>query len=106
MSWEGVIDSDDWRATLARSWEQIVLTFRELVVVQKRDDEIEPLMTAAGQALIRLQLDLKLEQAKHALLLQRSEIYQSSLAQHRVSPAPTWPIWSTRQPSAQPDLTK
>lgn len=63
--------------TLARLSEKLA----NLVVVQKRQQPIEPLLTGAEQAIVRQNISLLLQQAQSALLSEQQSIYRSSLQQ-------------------------
>ncbi len=71
--------AQDWQAALDKGWDQAVEKFKTLVVVQKRDGAIEPLLSEAWQRLVRERLALDLEQAKNALVLQQQTIYREAL---------------------------
>jgi uroporphyrin-3 C-methyltransferase len=75
--------AEDWQAALDKGWDQAVEKFKTLVVVQKRDGAIEPLLSEAWQRLVRERLALDLEQAKNALVLQQQVIYRKALGNAR-----------------------
>ena len=61
-------------------WRDELLAFsKQLVIVRKSEGEIEAELTGVGQNLMRIQLALKLEQAKNALLLHQDPIYHTAL---------------------------
>lgn len=70
---------DDWQSTLDQGWQQAVAKFKTLVVVQKQQGEVKPLLSEAWQKLVRERLALNLAQARNALILQQPAIYQSAL---------------------------
>ena len=69
----------DWQAALDKGWDQAVEKFKTLVVVQKREGDVEPLLSEAWQRLVRERLALDIDQAKNALVLQQQTVYQQSL---------------------------
>jgi uroporphyrin-3 C-methyltransferase len=71
--------AEDWQAALDKGWDQAVEKFKTLVVVQKREGAVEPLLSEAWQRLVRERLALDLEQAKNALVLQQQTIYREAL---------------------------
>ncbi len=75
--------AEDWQAALDQGWDQAVEKFKTLVVVQKRDGAIEPLLSEAWQRLVRERLALDLEQAKNALVLQQQVVYRKALGNAR-----------------------
>jgi uroporphyrin-3 C-methyltransferase len=74
-------EDGDWREATDELWDKTVSNFRQYVVVQKPDEKPLPLLTTAGQDLIRVQLSLKLEQAKNALLLRQRDIFDAALGE-------------------------
>lgn len=61
-------------------WRDELLAFsKQLIVVRKGEGEMEAELTGVGQNLMRIQLALKLEQAKNALLLHQDPIYHAAL---------------------------
>ena len=66
-------------ATLAEIFERLATKFAGLIVVQKRQQPIEPLLTQAEQTMVRQNLYLLLQQAQSALLREEQLIYSSSL---------------------------
>jgi uroporphyrin-3 C-methyltransferase len=77
---EAATEADDWQSTLEASWQQAVAKFKTLVVVQKQDGSVEPLLSEAWQLLVRERLALDLEQAKNAVVLQQQTIYREALS--------------------------
>lgn len=71
--------AEDWQAALDKGWDQAVEKFKTLVVVQKREGDVEPLLSEAWQRLVRERLALDIDQAKNALVLQQQTVYQQSL---------------------------
>ncbi len=71
--------AEDWQAALDKGWDQAVEKFKTLVVVQKREGAVEPLLSEAWQRLVRERLALDLEQAKNALVLQQQTVYREAL---------------------------
>jgi uroporphyrin-3 C-methyltransferase len=76
---QATVAGDDWQSTLDSSWQQAVAKFKALVVVQKRDGSVEPLLSEAWQSLVRERLALDMEQAKNAVVLQQQTIYRQAL---------------------------
>jgi uroporphyrin-3 C-methyltransferase len=76
-------ENSDWQSTLRHSWQLAVAKFKALVVVQKRDDAVEPLLSEAWQSLVRERLALDLEQAKNAVVLQQETIFAQALSNAR-----------------------
>lgn len=72
-------EGEDWQSTLAASWAQAVAKFKTLVVVQKQEGEVKPLLSEAWQALVRERLALLLDQAKTAVILQQQTVYKDAL---------------------------
>ena len=66
-------------ATLAEIFERLATKFAGLIIVQKRQQPIEPLLTQAEQTMVRQNLYLLLQQAQSALLREEQLIYSSSL---------------------------
>jgi len=66
-------------STLAETVERFAEKFGNLIVLQKRQQPIEPLLSGAEQTMVRQNLYLLLEQAQSALLREEQSIYNSSL---------------------------
>jgi uroporphyrin-3 C-methyltransferase len=71
--------SDQTPSTLAATVERFSEKFGNLIVVQKRQQPIEPLLSGAEQTMVRQNLYLLLEQAQSALLREEQTIYSSNL---------------------------
>lgn len=71
--------SDQTPSTLAETVERFSEKFGNLIVVQKRQQPIEPLLSGAEQTMVRQNLYLLLEQAQSALLREEQTIYSSNL---------------------------
>lgn len=72
-------EDDSWKSQLSQNWERAATKVKTLVVVQKRDGGVEPLLSEAWQALVRERLGLELSQASSAVVLQQEAIYQRAL---------------------------
>lgn len=64
---------------LARLWYSIKRTLLGLVRIERRDDPVPPVLSAAERTLVRQQLAIELELARIAVLRNQREAYQSSL---------------------------
>ena len=67
-------------SSLAETVERFTAKFGNLIVLQKRQQPIEPLLSGAQQIMVRQNLYLLLEQAQSALLREEQMIYSSSLS--------------------------
>jgi uroporphyrin-3 C-methyltransferase len=65
--------------SLAETLERFTEKFGNLIVLQKRQQPIEPLLSRAEQTMVRQNLYLLLEQAQSALLREEQGIYSNSL---------------------------
>ncbi len=72
-------NSDQTPSTLAETVERFSEKFGNLIVVQKRQQPIEPLLSGAEQTMVRQNLYLLLEQAQSALLREEQTIYSRNL---------------------------
>ncbi len=67
-------------SSLAETFERFTEKFGNLIVLQKREQPIEPLLSGAEQTIVRQNLYLLLEQAQSALLREEQSIYSSNLS--------------------------
>ena len=67
-------------SSLAETFERFTEKFGNLIVLQKREQPIEPLLSGAEQTMVRQNLYLLLEQAQSALLREEQSIYSSNLS--------------------------
>jgi uroporphyrin-3 C-methyltransferase len=74
-----VVDESDQAPSLLDSFERFSQKLGQLIVVQKRQQPIEPLLTSNEQSIIQNNLYLLLEQAQSALLKEEQIIYSTSL---------------------------
>ena len=74
-----VADESDQAPSLLDSFERFSQKLGQLIVVQKRQQPIEPLLTSNEQSIIQNNLYLLLEQAQSALLKEEQIIYSTSL---------------------------
>ena len=72
-------DTEQAPSTLAETVARFTEKFGSLIVLQKRQQPIEPLLSGAEQSMVRQNLYLLLEQAQSALLREEQSIYNSSL---------------------------
>ena len=71
--------SESWSAGLEESWSKAVGKLNQLVVVQHRDEPIEPLLSPQQTYYLQQNLHLMLEQAQLALLQKKQASYDASL---------------------------
>lgn len=71
--------SETWSAGLQESWSKAVDKLNQLVVVQHRDEPIEPLLSPQQTYYLQQNLHLMLEQAQLALLQKKQTSYDASL---------------------------
>ena len=76
---QGVQETEQAATTLAEAVERFTEKFGNLIVLQKRQQPIEPLLSGAEQTMVRQNLYLLLEQAQSALLREQQEIYSGTL---------------------------
>lgn len=67
-------------SSLTETVERFIAKFGNLIVLQKRQQPIEPLLSGAEQTMVRQNLYLLLEQAQSALLREEQVIYSSNLS--------------------------
>ncbi|MDO6514908.1 uroporphyrinogen-III C-methyltransferase [Neptuniibacter sp. 2_MG-2023] len=72
--------SESWTAGLEASWGKAVDKLDKLVVIQHRDEPIEPLLSPEQSYYLQQNLHLMLEQAQLALLQRKQASYDASLA--------------------------
>ena len=72
-------DSEQPPSSLAETLQRFSDNFGNLIVLQRRQQPIEPLLNGAEQTMVRQNLYLLLEQAQSALLREEQRIYSSSL---------------------------
>ena len=72
-------DGEPASSTLVETLERFSEKFGSLIVLQKRQQPIEPLLSGVEQTMVRQNLYLLLEQAQGALLREEQAIYSSSL---------------------------
>ena len=70
---------DEQNTTLLDSFERFSQKLGQLIVVRKRQQPIEPLLTSNEQSIIQHNIYLLLEQAQSALLREEQIIYSASL---------------------------
>lgn len=75
---EGV--SESWSQGLASSWNSAMNKLEQLVVIQHRDEPVEPLLSPEQHFFLQQNLHLMLEQAQLALLQRKQNAYDSALA--------------------------
>ncbi len=71
--------SDSWTQGLKTSWSGAVSKLEQLVVVQHRDEPVEPLLAPEQHFFLQQNLHLMLEQAQLALLQRKQNAYDSAL---------------------------
>lgn len=71
--------SESWTAGLEASWGKAVSKLDKLVVIQHRDEPIEPLLSPEQSYYLQQNLHLMLEQAQLALLQRKQASYDASL---------------------------
>ena len=71
--------SESWTAGLEASWGKAVDKLDKLVVIQHRDEPIEPLLSPEQSYYLQQNLHLMLEQAQLALLQRKQASYDASL---------------------------
>jgi uroporphyrin-3 C-methyltransferase len=76
---EPVVDEINQAPSLLDSFERFSQKLGQLIVVQKRQQPIEPLLTSNEQSIIQNNLYLLVEQAQSALLKEEQIIYSTSL---------------------------
>ena len=72
--------SESWTAGLEASWGKAVDKLDKLVVIQHRDEPIEPLLSPEQSYYLQQNLHLMLEQAQLALLQRKQASFDASLA--------------------------
>jgi uroporphyrin-3 C-methyltransferase len=72
-------DSEQPPSSLAETLQRFSDNFGNLIVLQRRQQPIEPLLNGAEQTMVRQNLYLLLEQAQSALLREEQRIYSISL---------------------------
>ena len=75
----GAQGTEQTPSSLAETVDRFTEKFGNLIVLKKRDQPIEPLLSGAEQTMVRQNLYLLLEQAQSALLREEQTIYSSSL---------------------------
>ncbi|WP_432696906.1 uroporphyrinogen-III C-methyltransferase [Marinobacterium sp. YM272] len=68
-----------WTEGAAAAWDKAVDKFEKLVVIQHRDEPVEPLMSPEQTYYLQQNLHLMLEQAQLALLQRKQQAYDASL---------------------------
>jgi len=71
--------AESWRSDLQVIWNKLVHQFNSLIVIQHRDEPVEPLLSPQQNYYLQQNLHLMLEQAQQALLLRKAVSYQASL---------------------------
>ncbi|MFC6670870.1 uroporphyrinogen-III C-methyltransferase [Marinobacterium aestuariivivens] len=74
---EGV--SESWSQGLVASWHSAMTKLEQLVVVQHRDEPVEPLLSPEQHFFLQQNLHLMLEQAQLALLQRKQNAFDSAL---------------------------
>mgnify|MGYP000273888371 CR=1 FL=1 len=68
-----------WASGLQESWAKAMAKLETLIVVQHRDEPVEPLLSPEQKYYLQQNLNLMLEQAQLALLQRKQESYDSAL---------------------------
>ncbi|GGO87771.1 hypothetical protein GCM10011348_41720 [Marinobacterium nitratireducens] len=71
--------SESWSQGLATSWNNAMGKLEQLVVIQHRDEPVEPLLSPENHFFLQQNLHLMLEQAQLALLQRKQNAYDSAL---------------------------
>lgn len=72
--------SESWTAGMKASWNKALDKLNSLIVIQHRDEKIEPLLSPRETFYLQQNLHLMLEQAQMALLQRKQSAYDSSLS--------------------------
>lgn len=72
--------SESWTQGLKESWAKATDKLEKLVVIQHRDEQVEPLMSPEQTYYLQQNLHLMLEQAQLALLQKEQNMFDKSLA--------------------------
>ncbi|WP_286240433.1 uroporphyrinogen-III C-methyltransferase [Neptuniibacter halophilus] len=72
--------SESWSAGLKESWGKAIDKLDQLVVIQHRDEPVEPLLSPQQTYYLQQNLHLMLEQAQLALLQRKQASYDASLS--------------------------
>jgi uroporphyrin-3 C-methyltransferase len=67
----------EWKKT----WQTTLATFKSLVIIRNRQNEISPLISVTQEEFLRQNLQLIFQQAQWAVLQQQQAVYQYSLTQ-------------------------
>ncbi len=71
--------SESWTQGLKASWDGALKKFEQLIVIQHRDEPVEPLLSPEQHFFLQQNLHLMLEQAQLALLQRKQNAYDSAL---------------------------
>ncbi|MCP8688954.1 uroporphyrinogen-III C-methyltransferase [Marinobacterium sedimentorum] len=71
--------SESWTQGLKSSWDGAMNKFEQLIVIQHRDEAVEPLLSPEQHFFLQQNLHLMLEQAQLALLQRKQNAYDSAL---------------------------
>jgi uroporphyrin-3 C-methyltransferase len=71
--------SESWTQGLKSSWDSAMNKFEQLIVIQHRDEAVEPLLSPEQHFFLQQNLHLMLEQAQLALLQRKQNAYDSAL---------------------------
>lgn len=72
-----------WYAPLIKAGHLILAEAEKLVVIRRRSDPVDPLLSPEQEQLLRIQLGVVFEQAQLALLREEQQIYEASLSKAR-----------------------
>lgn len=72
--------SQSWTQGLKASWSDAIDKFEQLIVIQHRDEPVEPLLSPEQHFFLQQNLHLMLEQAQLALLQRKQNAYDSALS--------------------------
>ncbi|MFW1678071.1 uroporphyrinogen-III C-methyltransferase [Pontibacter sp. JAM-7] len=71
--------AESWHSDLKAVWNKLITQFNTLIVIQHRDEPVEPLLSPQQNYYLQQNLHLMLEQAQQALLLRKAVSYRASL---------------------------
>ncbi len=70
-----------WYSPLLRAGRVVLAEAQKLVVVRRRDNPVDPLLSPEQEKLLRLQLGVIFKQSQLALLGEQQQVYEASLAE-------------------------
>ena len=76
---EAAAPAAGWQDRLGRAWQRLKQSLGTLVLVQRREQPLEPLLEPEERQFLRHNLRLRLESARLALLMAEPELYRRSL---------------------------